>query len=185
MLNSPFSENQAKSVASARALGQTALESAQELAEINYQAAQQAVASAQAKAAELLKGKDPKAALDLLQSPKVQEAVAQVVDYQTKVAAVLRRGKQEMVEAVEAVIEQSQDDLNSFVETATSKAPAGSEAFVNAFSSAFNATMQNFEQVRSSTQDAFANFEKSVETAMSGSQGQFGQAPKAGKSRAK
>lgn len=185
MLNTPFSENQAKSVESARALGQTALENAQELAEINYQAAQQAVASAQVKAAELLKGKDAKAALDLLQSPEVQEAVAQVADYQKKVAAVLRRGKQEMVEAVEAAIEQSQDDLKSFVETATSKAPAGSEAFVNAFSTAFNATMQNFEQVRSSTQDAFANFEKNVETAMTAAQGQFGQAPKAGKSRTK
>jgi hypothetical protein len=45
--------------------------------------------------------------------------------------------------------------------------------------------MQNFDQVRSSTQDAFANFEKSVETAMKASQGQFGQAPKAAKSRAK
>lgn len=185
MLNNPFSENQAKSVESARALAQTALENAQELAEINYQAAQQAVANAQAKAAELLKGKDTKAALDLLQSPEVQEAVAQVADYQKKVAEVLRRGNQEMVEAVEAAIDQSQDGLKHFVATATSKAPAGSEAFVSAFSTAFNATMQNFDQVRASTQDAFANFEKSVESAMSAAQGQFGQAPKAGKSRAK
>jgi hypothetical protein len=44
--------------------------------------------------------------------------------------------------------------------------------------------MQNFDQVRSSTQDAFANFEKSVETAMKGVQGQFSQTPKA-KSRSK
>ena len=58
-------------------------------------------------------------------------------------------------------------------------------AVISAFTSAFNTTMQNFDQVRSSTQDAFANFEKSVETAMKASQGQFGQAPKAAKSRAK
>jgi hypothetical protein len=45
--------------------------------------------------------------------------------------------------------------------------------------------MQNFDQVRSSTQDAFANFEKSVETAMKSAQGQFGQTPKATKSRTK
>jgi hypothetical protein len=183
MFKNQFAENQAKSVESARALGQTALENAQELAEINYQAAQQAVATAQAKAAELLKGKDAKAALDLLQSPEVQEAVAEVAAYQKKVAAVLRRGNQEMVEAVEAAIDQSQDDLKSFVAAATS--PAGSEAYVSAFTSAFNTAMQNFDQVRSSTQDAFANFEKSVETAMKASQGQFGQAPKAAKSRAK
>lgn len=67
---------------------------------------------------------------------------------------------------------------------ATSKAPAGSEAYVSSFTSAFNTAMQNFDQVRSSTQDAFANFEKSVETAIKSAQGQFGQTPKA-KSRTK
>jgi hypothetical protein len=184
MFKNQFAENQTKSAESARALGQTALENAQELAEINYQAAQQAVANAQAKAAELMKGKDAKAALDLLQSPEVQEAVTEVAEYQKKVAAVLRRGNQELVEAVEAAINQSQDDLKSFVAAATSKAPAGSEAYVSSFTSAFNTAMQNFDQVRSSTQDAFANFEKSVETAMKSAQGQFGQAPKA-KSRTK
>lgn len=84
MFKNQFTENQAKSAESARALSQTALENAQELAEINYQAAQQAVANAQAKAAELMKGKDAKAALDLLQSPEVQEAVAEVAEYQKK-----------------------------------------------------------------------------------------------------
>lgn len=185
MFNNQFAENQAKSVESARVLGQTALENAQELAEIHYRAAQQAVANAQAKAAELLKGKDAKAALELLQSPEVQEAVAQVADYQKKVTAVLRRGNQELVEAVESAIDQSQDDLKNFVATATSKAPAGSEAYVNAFTTAFNTAMQNFDQVRASTQDAFANFEKSVETAMKNAQGHFAQSQKTTKTRAK
>lgn len=185
MFKNQFTENQAKSTENARALGQTALENAQELAEINYQAAQQAVANAQAKAAELMKGKDAKAALDLLQSPEVQEAVAEVADYQKKVAAVLRRGNQELVEAVEAAIDQSQDDLKSFVAAATSKAPAGSEAYVSAFTSAFNTAMQNFDQVRSTTQDAFANFEKSVDAAMKTAQGQFNQGTKTAKNRTK
>ena len=185
MFKNQFAENQAKSVESARALGQTALENAQELGEINYQAAQQAVANAQVKAAELLKGKDAKAALELLQSPEVQEAIAEVAGYQKKIAAVLRRGNQELVEAVEAAIDQSQDDLKSFIATATSKAPAGSEAYVSAFTSAFNTAMQNFDQVRSTTQDAYANFEKSVETAMKSAQGQFSQATNVAKSNAK
>lgn len=185
MFKNQFAENQAKSVESARALGQTALENAKELAEIGYQAAQQAVASAQAKAAELMKGKDPKAALALLQSPEVQEAVAEVAEYQKKVAAVLRRGNQELVDAVEAAIDQSQDDMKSFVAAATSKAPAGSEAYVSAFTNTFNTVMQNFDQARSSTQDAFANFEKSIDAAMKSAQGQFGQAVKTTKSRTK
>lgn len=97
----------------------------------------------------------------------------------------MRRGNQEFVEAVEAAIDQSQEDLKSFVAAATSKAPAGSEAYVGAFTLAFNTAMQNFNQVRSTTQDAFANFEKSVETAMKNAQGQFGQTSKAAKSPAK
>ncbi len=185
MFNNQFAENQSKSVENARALGQTALENAQELAEINYQAAQQAVANAQAKAAELLKGKDAKAALELLQSPEVQEAVTQVADYQKKVAAVLRRGNQELVEAVEAAIDQSQDDLKNFVATATSKAPAGSEAYISAFSAALNTAMQNFDQVRSTAQDTFASFEKNIDAAMKSAQGQFAQNQKASKARSK
>jgi len=186
MFKNQFAGNQTKSIETVRALGQTALENAQELAQINYQAAQEAVAAAQAKAGELMKGKDPKAALELLQSAEVQEAVAQVADYQKKVAEVLRRGNQELVEAVEAAIDQSQDDLKDFVAAATSKAPAGSEAYVSAFTSAFNTAIQNFDQVRSTASDAFANFEKSVESAMSAAQGQFGQATKpAAKRRAK
>jgi len=75
--------------------------------------------------------------------------------------------------------------LKSFIATATSNAPAGSEAYVSAFTSAFNTAMQNFEQVRSTTQDTFASFEKNVETAMKNAQGQFSQATKAAKSNAK
>ena len=183
MFKDQFANKQAKTVENARALGQTALENAQELTQINYQSAQQAVAKAQAKAAELLKSKDAKAAVDLLQSTEVQEAVAQLAQYQEKVAEVLRRGNQELVDAVESAIDQTQDDLKSFVAAATSKAPAGSEAYVSAFSNAFDTTMQNFDQVRSSTQDAFANFEKSVDAAMKSAQGQFNQATKAGKNR--
>lgn len=185
MFSNQFTENQAKSAENARVLSKNALENAQELAEINYQAAQQAVSIAQAQAAELLKGKDAKAALDLLQSPEVQEAVSQVADYQKKVAAVLRRGKEELVEAVDAAIDQSQDDLKNLVAAATSKAPAGSEAYISAFTTAFNATMKNFDQVRASTQDAFENFEKSVDAAMKSAEGQFSQGSKVTKSRTK
>ena len=185
MFDKQFAENQAKNIENVRALGQTALENVQELAEINYQAAQHAVANAQSKAAELLKGKDPKAALELLQSPEVQEAVAQVAQYQKKVSDVLRRGKQELADALESAIDQSQDGLKSFIAAATSKAPAGSEAYISSFTSAFNTAMQRFDQVRASTQDAFANFEKSVETAMKSAEGQFSQATKAAKSKSK
>lgn len=97
----------------------------------------------------------------------------------------MRRGNQELVEAVEAAIDQSQGDLKSFLTAATSKAPVGSEAYVSAFTSAFNIAMQNFDQVRSITQDAFANFEKSVDAAMKTAQGQFNQGTKTTKNHTK
>ena len=57
---------------------------------------------------------------------------------------------------------------------------------MNAFTTSFNAAIQNFDQVRSSTQEAFGNFEKSVEEAMKKVQGQFSSASKpATKGRAK
>jgi len=185
MSNYSFVVNPAKSIEAVRALGQTALGNAQELAQINYQVAQELVSTAQAKAAQLLKSQDPKAALELLQGESVQEAIAQIKEYQDKVAQVLRHGNEELVDAIDALIDQSQDDLKEFVAAATSKAPAGSEAFVAAFTTAFNAAIQHFDQVRSTAQAVFANFEKSAETGFNSAQGQLSQVVKAHKAAAK
>ena len=185
MFKNQFAGNQAKSIQAVRDLGQTALENAQELAQINYQVAQELVAKAQAKAAQSMKNQDPKAALDLLQSESVQEAIEQITAYQQKVTNVLRHGNQELVQAIEAVIDQSQDDLQAFIAAATSKAPAGSEAFVSAFTSAFNTAMQNFNQVRATAKDAFTNLEKSVESVLNSAPSQFGQVVKAAPKKAR
>lgn len=180
-----FSANPAKSIEAVRALGQTALGNAQELAQINYQVAQELVSTDQAKAAQLLKSQDPKAALELLQGESVQEAIALIKEYQEKIAQVLRDGNEELVGAMDALINQSQDDLKEFVAAATSKAPAGSEAFVAAFTTAFTAAIQHFDQVRSTAQATFANFEKTAETGLNSAQGQLSQVVKAHKAAAK
>jgi cytochrome c peroxidase len=70
-----------------------------------------------------------------------------------------------------------------FVKEATKTAPAGSEAFVSAFKTAFETSLQQFDQVRASATDAFANFEKSVDAAMSNFQGQYAVAKPVAKSR--
>lgn len=56
------------------------------------------------------------------------------------------------IEAVKAAIDQSQDILKSFIAIATSKVPAGLEAYGSAFTFAFNTAIQNFDRVRSTTQ---------------------------------
>jgi hypothetical protein len=64
--------------------------------------------------------------------------------------------------------------LVKFVKEATKTAPAGSEAFVSAFQTAFDASLQQFDQVRATATDTFASFEKSVDAALANIQDQYG-----------
>ncbi|WP_231970939.1 hypothetical protein [Polynucleobacter necessarius] len=70
-----------------------------------------------------------------------------------------------------------------FVAGATKSAPAGSEAYVSAFKTAFEASLQQFDQARATATDTFANFKKSVDAALANIQGQFVAAKPAAKSR--
>ncbi len=75
----------------------------------------------------------------------------------------MKANNQELAEMAQSLIEQSKIDLIHFVNEATANAPAGSEPYVSVFKSAFNNALQNFELIRASTADSFANFEKCVE----------------------
>ena len=166
MVKNQFLENQTKSIDIARSLGQIALENAQELGHINYQAIQEAISNLQSKLTEVMDGNNSKWDLSLLQTSEVQEVLTQITTYQNKIARVLRHSNQELIHAVESATEEFQKDLKVMVEDISSKSPAGSEAYVNAFSSTFNAVIKNFEQVRNTTQDAFHKLEENIETAM-------------------
>ena len=172
---------QAKSIESAQAIAQLAVQSAEQIAEINYDAAKEVVSAAQAKSAKLTQLKDPKAALELFDAESAKEVAAQVADYQNKVNKVLRKNSKEVTSLIESAIDDSQADLKKLVKDATAQAPAGSEAFVSAFNTAFDATLKSFEQIRATSNDAYANFEKSVETALGSFQGQVAPATKSRK----
>ncbi len=171
MLKNQFLENQTKSIETARSLGQIALENVQELGHINYQAIEEAIRNLQSKLIELTDGKNIKTGLSLIQDPEVQEVLTQVSAYQNKVADVLRRGNQELINAVDAAFDQFQKDWKVMVEDASSKSPAGSEAYVRTFTNAFNTGIKNFEQARRTTQEVFHKLEESVETAIHSAQG--------------
>ena len=156
-LNDQIAQSQAKAVEKAKHLAQVAVESAQELAEINQAAAKVAMAAA-------------------------QEAAKYAAAYQAKVNKVVRNGNKEVAQVIDASIDDARDDLVKFVKESTKTAPAGSEAFVSAFHTAFDASLQQFDQVRASATDAFANFEKSVDAALANIQGQY--APKSAKKSA-
>jgi len=172
---------QAKTIESAQAIAQLAVQSVEQIAEINYDAAKEVVTAAQAKSAKLTQLKDPKAALEMFDAESAKEVAAQVVVYQNKVTKVLRKSSKEVTGMIDLAIDDSQADLIKFVQEATAQAPAGSEAFVSAFNTAFDATLKSFEQVRATSNDAYASFEKSVDAAMSSFQGQVAPATKSRK----
>ena len=173
-LNNQFAAAQAKAIENAKHLAQVAVESAQELAEINQAAAQDT-------SSQLLAIKDLQqlAKLAKLAQPEAaQEAAKCAAAYQAKVNQVVRNGNKEVAQVVDASIDDARADLVKFVKEATKTAPAGSEAFVSAFKTAFESSLQQFDQVR-----VFANFEKSVDAAMANIQGQYAVAKPAAKSR--
>ena len=182
-LNDQLASAQAKAIETAKHLAQVAVESAQELAEINQAAAKDALVAAQDTSSQLLAIKDPQQLAKLAQPEAAQEAAKYAVAYQAKVNQVVRNGNKEVAQVVDASIDDARADLVKFVQEATKTAPAGSEAFVSAFKTAFDSSLQQFDQVRASATDAFANFEKSVDAALANIQGQYAVAKPAAKSR--
>ena len=182
-LNDQLASAQAKAIETAKHLAQVAVESAQELAEINQAAAKDALVAAQDTSSQLLAIKDPQQLAKLAQPEAAQEAAKYAAAYQAKVNQVVRNGNKEVAQVVDASINDARADLVKFVKEATKTAPAGSEAFVSAFKTAFDSSLQQFDQVRASATDAFANFEKSVDAALANIQGQYAVAKPAAKSR--
>jgi hypothetical protein len=182
-LNDQLSQAQTKAVENAKHLAQVAVESAQELAELNQAAAKDALAAAQEASAQLMAMKDPQELSKLAQPEVAQDAAKYAAAYQAKVNKVMRNGNKEVAQVVDASIDDARAEMVNFVKEATNTAPAGSEAFVSAFKTAFETSLQQFDQVRATATDAFANFEKSVDAAMANIQGQYPVAKPAAKSR--
>jgi hypothetical protein len=181
--NDQLSQAQNKAVENAKHLAQVAVESAQELAELNQAAAKDAMVAAQEASTQLLAIKDPQELSKLAQPEVAQEAVKYASAYQAKVNKVVRNGNKEVAQVIDASIDDARAEMVNFVTEATKTAPAGSEAFVSAFKTAFETSLQQFDQVRATTTDAFANFEKSVDAAMANIQSQSPVAKPAAKSR--
>jgi hypothetical protein len=182
-LNDQFSQAQTKAVENAKYLAQVAVESAQELSEINQAAAKDALVAAQEASTQLMTIKDPQQLTKLAQPEAAQEAAKYAAAYQAKVNKVMRNGNKEVAQLVDASIDDTRAEMVKFVKEATKTAPAGSEAFVSAFKTAFETSLQQFDQVRATATDAFTTFEKSVDAALANIQGQYAVAKPAVKSR--
>ena len=182
-LNDQFANAQAKAIENAKHLAQVAVDSAQELAAINQAAAKDALEVAQDASTQLLAIKDAQQLAKLAQPEAAQEAVKYAAAYQVRVNQVVRNSNKEVAQLVDASIDDARADLVNLVNEATKTAPAGSETFVSAYKTAFETSLQQFDQIRATATDAIAQFEKSVDAAFVNIQSQYGMAKPAAKSR--
>lgn len=159
--------NQAKGLKAAKAaeaVGQVALTSAQEIAQLNQRAALELSTRLQTKVTQLMQMQDPKAAFDHVHAEVLQDASKEVAQYHSELFQALASGNQELAKIAESMIKESQQDLIHFVNEATQNAPAGSEPYTSVFKTSFNTALQNFESIRAAMASSLVGFEKSVES---------------------
>ena len=174
-----LSQIQSKNLETVFSLSEAALENAQKLVELNYDASKAALLNAQENIQQVLSAKDPKQVTELLQADTLQDVGNQAIAHQRKVTKVLRESGKEFADVVEASIEQAQAGMKDWVNTLAANAPAGSDVFVSAFKTSMNSVMQGIEQLREASKDALATVEKSADQAFEAFQGQLAQVKKA------
>lgn len=177
-ISAKLSQIQSKNLETVFSLSEAALENAQKLVELNYDASKAALLNAQENIQQVLSAKDPKQVTELLQADTLQDVGNQAIAHQRKVIKVLRESSKEFTNVVEASIEQAQAGMQDWVNTLAANAPAGSDVFVSAFKTSMNSVMQGIEQFREASKDALSTVEKSADQAFEAFQGQLAQVKK-------
>ena len=136
-----LSQINSKGLETSFSLSEAALENAQKLAELNYAASKDALVNAQDGIQQVLTAKDPKQVTELLSAETLQAAGNQAAAYQKKVSKVLRDGNKEFANVVDASIDQLQDGFQDWINTVAANAPAGSDAFVSSFKTAYGLSL--------------------------------------------
>jgi len=176
---------QAKAIESVQELAQLAIDNAKAITDIHFDVTKEAVASTQAKATHILTIKDAKEVLELFRVEEAQEVLSEVSTVQGKVNQVITKSNKEVVAMMESAIDDSQAELRQMVKEIAGMAPAGSAPAVTLFDFMFDASLQSFDQAYAVSKDAFANFEKTVESTVSSFQGQLMSVKKTATKKAK
>ena len=178
-ITAKLSQINSKGLEASFSLSEAALANAQKLADLNYAASKDALVNTQDSIQQVLTAKDPKQVSELLSTETLQAASAQAIAYQKKMSKVLRDGNKEFANVVDASIDQLQDDLQDWINTVATNAPAGSDAFLSSFKTVYGSALQGFEQFRAASKEAFASAEKTTDQAIDAIQGQIAQVKKA------
>ena len=171
--------HQAKAIESAQTLTRLAIDNAKAVVDIHHDAAKDAVVAAQVKAAQILAIKDAKEALEIFTVEEAQVVLSEVSAVQGKVAKVISTSKNEVVDMIESAMDESKHELRQIVKEISVGVPASAAPAATAFDYVFDATLQGFDQAYALSKDAYASFEKSLETSMSLFQDQYAPSKKA------
>ena len=177
-ITAKLSQINSKGLETSFSLSEAAIANAQKLAELNYAASKDALVNAQDNIQQVLTAKDPKQVTELLSAETLQAASTQAVAYQKKVSKVLRDGNKELTNVVDASIDQLQAGFQDWINTVTTNAPAGSDAFLSSFKTVYGSALQSFEQFRAASKEVFATAEKTADQAINAIQGQIAQVKK-------
>ena len=170
-----FVAAQAKAIKSAQELAQLAIENAKAITDIHFDVTKEAAQLTQAKAAHLLAIKEAKEVIEIFKAEEAQEVISVI---QSKVAKVISNSNKEVIAMIESAIDDSQAELRQMAKEVSGMAPVGSAPVVTVFDYVFDATLQTFDQAYAVSKDAYANFEKTLESTMNSFHGQITPAKK-------
>lgn len=129
----------------------TALASAERIANLNFEAARSTIEDSAANTKALLGAKDAKDALSI-QASLAQPSVEKAVAYSKSVYEISAEAQQQMTKMVEAQFGDFQKNIASLLEKAAKSAPAGSDVAVAAVQSAIAAANSAFDNMRKTAQ---------------------------------
>jgi phasin family protein len=172
-----FAATQQANMTAAAGLSQTAFAGFERLVELNMAAGKAAVGESFANMQTLLSAKTPQE-LMAAQAALVQPAFEKSVSYGRHLAEIAQSTGGEFTKAVESKMAESEQAVKSLVENSLKNAPAGSDAAVAVFKTAFEASQtaaetlkkvakQAADSAESNMKAATAQAEASVKAAMS------------------
>jgi phasin family protein len=159
-----FSAAQQANLTAAADLSQTAFASFERLVELNMAAGKAAVSESFANVQTLMSAKTPQE-LMAAQAALVQPAFEKSMSYGRQLAEITQSTGGEFTKAVETKMAESEQAVKSLVESSLKNAPAGSDAAVAVFKTAFEASQTAAETLKKVAKQAADSAETNMKAA--------------------
>ena len=145
-------------------LSTKAIESIQQIVDLNLDAARASTEDAAAVARQLLAAKDPPGFLSLT-AAQAQPAAAKAIAYNLHLAAIVAATQAEVARAAEAQIVETDRNVSALVDEVSKHAPAGSENVMAVMKSAIGNASEGYEHFSKATKQAVEAMETNLHAA--------------------